>query len=415
MRTVGIIAEYNPLHNGHQYHIARAKEETGADFCVVALSGDFVQRGEPAVYDKMLRAKAALLAGADLVLEIPAPFATGSAEDFASCSVALLSALGAVDFLCFGSESGDLDLIRNTARLLVQEPEGFSPLFQAGLKKGLTWPQARSAALAALGLMTPKEAELLNLPNHILGVEYCKALMRQKSSLAPVTIPRLGRGYHDPQVDREEGAPMASASGLRKLLKENASPEGQVPPEILDLYQQQKPLFAEDFSPLLNQALLLYSQPEAGAKGDGYQRFEGVSPDLARRMEHLLLNWEGWEGRIRQLKTRQLTYTRVSRCLCHLLLGITAKDMAAYRGAGFGLYGRILGFKRQAAPLLKSIKANSSIPLITRTAGSDRLLSGPALNMLRTDFYAAHLWHCVYWSKYGVSLKNEWNHGLIAL
>ena len=414
MRTVGIIAEYNPFHNGHKFHIREAKRKTNADYCVVVLSGDFVQRGEPAVYDKMLRTKAALLGGADLVLELPAPFACGSAEDFASCGVSLLSSLGAVDFLCFGSEWGELGLLWDTAALLAQEPENFSPLFQAQLKKGLTWPQARIKALAALGQLTEEKEKLLSLPNHILAIEYCKALIRQKSSLKPVAIGRKGKGYHDDSIG-QNGEEMASASGLRRLLKEGLSLRGQVPDEVLDLYQKQRPLFSSDFSSLLNQSLLSCKGEWGNLKSRRYDCFEGIHSDLARRMDHVLLNWDNWEGRVRQLKTRQLTYTRISRSLCHILLGITKEDMDSYRQAGFGLYGRVLGFRRQAAPLLKSLKENSSIPLITRTAQAEKQLIPPAANMLRTDFYASHLWHSVYWSKYGVQLKNEFNHGLVIL
>ena len=374
MRTVGIIAEYNPFHNGHQYHIFKAKEQTHADYCIVVLSGNFVQRGEPSVFEKTLRTEAALRCGADLVLELPSPFASGSAEDFACGAVALLSALGTIDYLCFGSEWEDERRLMDIARVLIQEPEGFRPLLLAGLKKGLTWPQARIFALTRLGHLSQAEAEILSLPNHILGIEYCKALLRQNSSILPITILRRGKGYHDQEIDIGPQAEMASATGLRARMKkqQTSSPlchplKGQVPPEALRLYQTQHPIFPEDFS------------------------------------------------RIRQLKTRQLTYTRISRSLCHLLLKITSDDMEAYRLGGYAFYGRILGFKRQAAPLLKAMQKNSSIPLITRTAGYERLLSGPAIQMIRTDFYASHLWHSVYCSKYGASMKNEFNRGMIIL
>ncbi|HJB08033.1 MAG TPA: nucleotidyltransferase family protein [Candidatus Enterocloster faecavium] len=418
MRVVGIIAEYNPFHKGHQYHIARAKEVTGADYCIVVLSGNFVQRGEPAIYEKFLRTEAALRCGADLVLELSSPFASGSAEDFASGASALLSALGTVDYLCFGSEQGDETRLMNIARMLVQEPEGFRPLLLTGLKNGLTWPQARISALTGLGCLTQEEAKLLSQPNHILGIEYCKALLRQNSSIRPVTILRRGKGYHDQEIDSFPQGEMASATGLRARMKcppECVSSlshplEGQVPPEALPLYQSQQPVFPEDFSAVLNYALLSCLQDERS-----FSCYEGITADLSQRMERVLLDWTDWEGRIRQLKTRQMTYTRISRCLCHLLLKITAADMEAYRDGGYAFYGRILGFKRQAAPLLKAVQKNSSIPLITRTAGCEKLLSGPALSILRTDFYASHLWHSVYCSKYGASMKNEFNRGMVIL
>ena len=298
----------------------------------------------------------------------------------------LLSALGTIDYLCFGSEWEDERRLMDIARVLIQEPEGFRPLLLAGLKKGLTWPQARIFALTHLGHLSQAEAEILSLPNHILGIEYCKALLRQNSSILPITILRRGKGYHDQEIDIGPQAEMASATGLRARMKkqQTSSPlchplKGQVPPEALRLYQAQHPIFPEDFSMLLNYALLSCSQ-----EGKKFSCYEGIAPDLEKRMEHVLFHW-------------------------------TADDMEAYRLGGYAFYGRILGFKRQAAPLLKAMQKNSSIPLITRTAGYERLLSGPAIQMIRTDFYASHLWHSVYCSKYGASMKNEFNRGMIIL
>lgn len=192
IKTAGIIAEYNPFHNGHQYQIEEIRRQTGADFVIAAMSGDFVQRGEPAIFDKYTRTRMALCGGADLVVELPALFATSSAEDFAACGVSLLGSLG-TDFLCFGSESGNLSHLQKAAEILSEESAIWQPLLQTYLKQGETYPSARSLAVAEL-TGDPGLSTLLATPNNILAVEYLKALKQQRSSMIPVTIRRRGCG-----------------------------------------------------------------------------------------------------------------------------------------------------------------------------------------------------------------------------
>lgn len=413
MKTVGIIAEYNPFHSGHQYHIEMAKKITGADFCVAVMSGDFVQRGEPAIFSKYLRTRMALSCGADLVIELPSLFASASAEDFASCGVALLSSLGAVDFLCFGSEAGEIVPIRQVASLLSGETPEFSAALKEGLRRGLTWPQARKEAFAsaAVSHLTDNEAsDLLNTPNNLLGIEYCKAILRQKSSLEPVTIRREGRGYHDGDLTGAQ----ASASALRTRLHQQA-PDltpllPHIPPAIHSLYSQGLPISPEDCSALLNFTLLTMQK-----QGQDFSLYGDMSQALSDRLNSLLLSYEGWEGRIRQLKTRQYTYTRISRCLLQLMLGITKAQLEEAREAGFAPYARILGFRSEAGPLLTRLKKSSAVPLITKTAGAHTLLTKTALSMFQQDIYASHVRQSLEAAKYGTAPKNEYNQPICIL
>lgn len=196
MKVVGLIAEYNPFHNGHSYHIEMAKKLTGADYVVVVMSGDFVQRGTPAMIQKHARAKMALLGGADLVLELPVSYATATAEVFAYGGVKILDSFGVVDHICFGSECGNADLLMEIARILADEPEWYSATLKEHLKNGMSYPAARAAAL-------PDYQEILSEPNNILGIEYCKALLKLNSNITPVTITRQGAGYHDALSDSD--------------------------------------------------------------------------------------------------------------------------------------------------------------------------------------------------------------------
>lgn len=222
MRTVGIIAEYNPFHTGHEYHIREAKRQSGADYAVVVMSPDFVQRGEPAIFDKHTRAEFALCCGADLVLELPVCYATGSAEYFARGAVGILDALGVVDVLCFGSETADPALFDAAARLLAEEPEAYRQLLGNGLKSGKTFPQARAEALQAVCAGTGETsalADFLATPNNILGVEYCRALLDLGSPIRPLPIRREGSAYDSDDL----AGRYCSATALRRALTVNTT------------------------------------------------------------------------------------------------------------------------------------------------------------------------------------------------
>ena len=213
MRIVGIIAEYNPFHQGHAYQIKKVRELTQADFILVSMSGNFVQRGAPAMFDKYTRAHAALLSGADLVLELPVSIATGSAEAFARGGVRLLHDTGIVTDLCFGSECGDLSSLERLAAFLAEEPTDYKLHLQDGLKQGLSFPAAREQAVRFSDPSLP--AELLGMPNNLLGLEYLKALHLYGSSIRPFTIQREGSGYHDTDVSSGQ---YSSASSIRAEL-----------------------------------------------------------------------------------------------------------------------------------------------------------------------------------------------------
>lgn len=382
MHVTGLITEYNPFHNGHLFHLKKARETTGADYTAVVMSGSFVQRGAPAVFDKYSRTRAALLSGADLVFEMPAPFSTASAREFASYAVALFTALGAVDSICFGSECGEIEPILRAARLLNEESESFKKRLQDFLKEGKTFPEARSAALAEEGA---EEAKLLSSPNNILGVEYCQAVLRQRSPLSCFTIKREGNGYHDPSLN---GA-LGSALAVRQALQSGTDVQALrflLPDPSFDSVCRSIPVFLDDFSGLLNYRLLTEQEPE---------RYAEIRPELAARIKKLAPGFASFDQRIKELKSRQLTYTGVSRGLIHLILGIEQRQMDLFKEAGFAPYARILGFRKSAAPLLRRIKENSSIPVISKLAGAEKRLDPAGAAMLACEIQSSHLYQNV--------------------
>lgn len=420
MKTAGIIAEYNPFHNGHRYQIEQLRIRTGADYVIAAMSGDFVQRGEPAIYDKYTRTSMALNAGVDLVLELPAAFATSSAEDFAACGVALLDKTGVTDTLCFGSECGDTAPLETIARLLVEEPDAYLAILRRQLRSGASFPTAREAAVrewldgqdAGSPFGVPGAAgSLLSSPNNILGIEYMKALLRRDSRIRPYTIQRNGRDYHDTTLG-DDGS-FASASAIRHAVRQGSS-GCEIPEKIL----AQMPVapgdtiavFPDDLSVLLNCRLL-----ELCHTGQDLSVFSDVSPELADRIRNQLLQFSAFTDRTMQLKTRQYTYTRISRALLHILLGITDSQIAGYRGSGYASYARILGFRRDAAPLLTQMKKHSSIPLITKTAAAADILSANALEMFQQDLYCSHIYQVLVQQKGGFLPYNEYTRSVIIL
>lgn len=425
MKIVGLITEYNPFHAGHLYHMQQARELTGADYCVVLMSGSFVQRGEPAIFDKYLRTKTALLAGADLVLEIPAAFSTASAHEFAAYGVGLLSAIG-VDAVVFGSECGQIEILKQAAYALNHESAEFQERLRKGLKAGLTYPQARAKALGETqeGGTRVENVEdfhantdvsnshiwssILNSPNNILGIEYLRAAEDLHSPMEFYTISREGSGYHE---DTLADANFPSASAIRGIIRNSLSKDkdlldilaSHLPAVTHPAYTGAVPVFVDDFSGLLNATVLQMQATFSIAD---------LSPELAARLTKPPYFPLSFEERIQALKTRQLTYTRVSRALLHLVLGMREEDISRWKDEGYALYARILGFRRQSSPLLSCLHKKSSIPLITKMADAAQSLAPSALALLEQEVYASHLYQTVRIKRGGV-FQNEYTEGLV--
>lgn len=386
MSVVGIIAEYNPFHTGHLYHLREAKRLTGADTVIAVMNGDWVQRGAPAIADKFVRAEMALNGGADLVLELPVCAALGSAEFFAWGAVSLLNSLGAVDFLCFGSESGDLAALDRTAGLLAEEPPEYRRALQAFLGAGLSFPAARDAALKKTAGGSSDGEDLLSHPNDILGVEYLKALRLLHSEIQPVTVRRIG-SYHEEKT----GEPYASASAIRRAMADGVSPSeltAYLPKKTEELLNEklqfQKAPLLRDYSDVLHYRLLCLKSPRE------LMEYQDLSKDLANRIFALRGEFSDAEQFIRILKTKQYTYSRIARCLTHLLLELKTEDYAALK-AGAG-YAKVLGVRKERIGLLSEISRKSAVPLLVRLKDAEKL-SEKSKNMLQKDLFASAVYH----------------------
>lgn len=419
MKTVGIIAEYNPFHNGHKYHLDEVRRQTGADYLVVVMSGDFTQRGLPAIIDKYSRARMALDGGADLVLELPVCYATGSAAWFAEGATALLDSLGCIDLLSFGSECGNIDRLTATAKTLSEESPAFTETLKRSLKEGLSYPAARETALQSS----------LSTPNDILGVEYCKSLFKINSAIIPHTIRRLGGAYDDPTLHEHRSSALAIRNALYRpdlfLSRKISEPDDngctasaarnhaedclgaisdQVPPCVYDILSSEFGRTFPVFPDLLSAQLHYKLISEAD---QGVDTYFDVSADLSNRIRKLLPDYRNFTQFCDLLKTKQLTHTRVSRSLMHILLGIHREDMEDYRNAGTVFYARMLGFRRSSTPLLGAIKEHSRIPLISKLADAPSLLTDIGNHQLAQDIRAAHIYQSMVQHTFGTAPKQE--------
>lgn len=326
MKLVGIICEYNPLHNGHRKQIDRIRHDFGDDCGIVCLmSGNFVQRGHPAIFDKSLRTHAALLSGADLVLELPVTCALSSAEGFAAGGVKILS--GFCDYLCFGTETGDLSAIMNAAQTLL------SPDFPAALKQhlqsGISFPAARQKAVEQLG----GQHKILEQPNDILAVEYCKAILSQNSNMKAYPIIRQGN-YHDAFPNEDN----PSATAVRQLIFNGEDWSACVPQSLLPLYNS-----AAVCSIRTGEAAILYRlRTMTDAE---FEALPYGSEGLWRRLMHAARSCTSLEDILTTVKTKRYTRTRLDRMIMCAFLGI--KDLALPN------YTRVLGFSSKGQNILR--------------------------------------------------------------
>lgn len=407
----GIIAEYNPFHNGHSYQMQDALKQTGADYTIVVMSGNFMQRGAPAIINKYKRAEMALLNGADLVLELPAVYSASSAEFFATGAFTLMDKLGVADYLCFGSECGNLTTLGKIADILLEEPEDYVVLLKQFLKNGYTYPNARNNALMLFCPELCKDLNVLSYPNNILGIEYLKAIRRRKSSIKPITTLRGSSGYHDRMLNINQ----SSALALRQAINDHENLtmlSSQMPKSAYEVLtsalEQKRPLNSNDLSAAMHYKLLIDEEK-------GYTDYLDVSQELSDRIQKHLYDYKEFRSFCDLLKTKNMTYTRISRCLLHILLNIKDEDVETYRLADYIKYAKVLGFKKDSEALLSAIKNNADIPLLTKLADAESLLDDTGIRMLRKEIQINNIYEGISAIKSGSSMINEYSNPIVVI
>lgn len=362
MRVVGIVAEYNPLHNGHIYHMEQAKKKTGASYCVVVMSGNFVQRGEPACTDKFTRAQWALEAGADLVIELPSVFAVASAERFATGAVRLLEQTGIVTDIAFGCEQSSLPVLEELAELIAQEPPLYKRYLQYHLREGKSYPRARMEALSDIGVGQQTLSEI-SQPNNILAMEYLRALKKLHSPITPVPIERIGGGYNDPYLTGE----YSSAGAIRDAVKAGDRQALSALPLFVSgamQFDDQFPLTVNDVSAMMLYKLRFMTPEQIRLLPDVSEGLEQAIASAART------SVDG-DSFFSAIKSRRYTMARCKRIGMSALLDISA-DLCEDMEQDENLYFRILGMRRDARALLSAMASISRTPVILRNADMNK-------------------------------------------
>ena len=354
-KVVGIIAEYNPFHNGHSYHIQNTKALTGADFVVAVMTGNFTQRGNTSVVDKWEKTKMALNGGADLVIELPTIYSISSAENFANGAVKILNTLGIVDSISFGMEADDISTLNNIANVLFMEPPEYKAILEHELSKGNSFPKARENALMMYLNDIKRYANVLKGSNNILAIEYLKALKKQKSNLVPIGVKREKVYYNSTKIIDE----YASSTGVRNLLLHN------------QLEEVRKVVPAKTYSLLLNNLRQgTYVLDITAYNNEIIYKLRSMSveeianlPDVNEGLEYLIKDASNKTNNlielINKIKSKRYTQTRVQRILLYALLGITKKDMEISKK--MTPYIRVLGCSENGKILLSQINSKAKV------------------------------------------------------
>lgn len=387
-RVVGIIAEYNPFHNGHYYHMQKAKQEANADYCIAVISGNFTQRGDVSIVNKWAKAYMAICGGADLVIELPTIYSASSAENFANGAIKILDSLKIVDSFAFGAEANDLATLNNIANVLNEEPKGYTNILNHELKKGISYPAARENAIMMYLNDIKRYANVMGNPNNILAVEYLKALKNQKSKLTPIMIKRQKVYYNEHRI--VDG--YASATGIRELLKnkEYSDVSKVVPRSTYQILGQQANngrmiLSLEKYQKEIIYALRKMTVEEIAELPD-------VSEGLENSIKNAANNCNNLTELINGIKSKRYTQTRIQRILIYALLGINKKMME--NSKKIIPYTRILGFNSKGKMLISEImNKNPKINMITSVKKyMDQNKNKQLAEMLNVDIFATDVY-----------------------
>ena len=348
MNILGIVAEYNPFHNGHLYHLKNAIEKTNADYTICVMSGNFIQRGEPALVNKFTRADMAIKNGIDLVIELPVYYSLSTAEKFAYAGVKILNECG-VHYLAFGAENNNINTLTSISELLTNETPEYKNELKKQLNLGLSYPDARSKTISKILNIS---SNILAQPNNILAIEYLKAISKINPLITPIPIERVDSGYHD----TNSATNILSATGIREKLKNNQDIDLFVPENTLTLLNDT--VFLENFNELILFSLRSLSIEQIKDLPD-------VTEGLENRIYSSLLTSPNITTLIDKIKTKRYPLTKIKRILLSSLLSLSKERLKNFDNSGGPQYIRILGINERGKELLPTISKSSTLPVIT--------------------------------------------------
>ncbi len=400
MNILGLIVEYNPFHNGHLYHLEKSKKITKATHTIAVMSGSFLQRGEPALFDKYTRAEIAVKNGVDLVIELPTLYSCQSAEIFSHGAITTLNSLNCVNSVCFGSEKGNIDILQSISKILVEEPIDFKTYLKTYLDEGLVFPTARSKALYdyinknnLLEISEDKLQNILNSSNNILGIEYIKSLIKLNSSIKPFTITRIASQYNSSDISSN----ICSATAIRNVLKDNSNLKqikNVIPnPTFIEIKNNIdtnfNPVFDYMFYELLCSTIIRDSE-------NLYKYFE-VNEGIENKIYSNIFTSKDLDDLISSVKSKRYTMTKVKRTLNNILLGITKDDVIATKDIPHVPYVRVLAFNNKGREIIKKIKKSSDIEIITKLSKINHIDDSLFNTLIKYDIKSSNMYNIIYY------------------
>ena len=409
MNILGLVVEYNPFHNGHLYHLLKSKEITKATHTVAIMSGNFLQRGEPALFDKYTRARAAVENGVDLVIELPTLFACQSAEFFSHGAIATLNSLNCINSICFGSEVGNIDILYTISKILVNEPNEFKISLKKYLNDGMLFPTARSNALFdyinennLVDISKDELLSILNSSNNILGIEYIKSLLKLKSNIKPYTITRINSEYNSESIDSS----ICSATAIRKALKntDDISFASKVVP--LPTYNILKTNIEKSFNPIFDEMFFDILSSIILRDSNELDKYFDVNEGIENKIYQSIFTSSNLEELHSLVKSKRYTLTKIKRTLNNVLLGITKDDMALVKDMNYIPYIRVLAFNDKGREILKAIKNNSEINIINKFSKISFAMDDAKFKtLIDYDIKASNMYNMIYYKNNRQLLK----------
>ena len=415
MNLLGLIVEYNPFHNGHKYHLEKSKEKTKSTHTMAIMSGSFLQRGEPALFDKYTRAEMAVKSGVDLVIELPTLYACQSAEIFSHGAITTLNSLNCVNSVCFGSEEGSVEILGTIAEILVKEPKEFKSTLKKHLDDGHVFPAARSKALyeyiKTQNLLHFNENELqqiLNSSNNILGIEYIKSLIKLNSTIKPYTIARVASEYNSSDINSN----ICSATAIRSSLKENTDLkhiENVVPRATFNEINSK---IDSNFTPVFDYMFYNILSSIIIRDYENLHNYFDVNEGIENKIYSNIFTSSNLEELINSTKSKRYTMTKVKRTLNNILLGITKEDIISVKDLNSVPYIRVLAFNSKGREIIKKIKTSSDIEIITKFSKISHIDDSIFKTFIKYDLKSSNMYNLIYYKNNKHLLKGPMDYYL---
>ena len=415
MNLLGLIVEYNPFHNGHKYHLEKSKEITKATHTIAVMSGSFLQRGEPALFDKYTRAEMAVKSGVDLVIELPTLYACQSAEIFSHGAITTLNSLNCVNSVCFGSEEGNVEILSAIANILIKEPIEFKSSLKKYLDDGVVFPIARSKALYEyikthniLHLDENELQQVLNSSNNILGIEYIKSLIKLDSHITPYTIARVASQYNSSDISSN----ICSATAIRNYLKNNEdlqSIENVIPKSTFNEINSKidsnfNPVFDYMFYSILSSIII--------RDYENLHNYFEVNEGIENKIYSNIFTSSNLEELVNSTKSKRYTLTKIKRTLNNILLGITKEDVTKIKDLNSIPYIRILAFNNKGREIIKKIKTSCDIEIITKVSKISHIDDSIFKTLIKYDLKSSNMYNLIYYQNNKNLLKGPMDYYL---